>query len=242
MAALATVASAGIASAGSLVLDGLGGPVLMQSKDLSSDVFNAGSPNFTNDAMAFVTNDIKASGITMDRLVTFLLADTDDGLAFLAIADDITQTDGGKILTGLGMSTTGPDTANGYINDAAEDIDQYFDPPNATQTYAGFFNWNAARQADGFAWSQLQSGDFLTFDFSRNSADNPTHPGLQRPDTFQFVSWNGTDWEVVAIGDFTNNNQFAFSLTVIPLPAPVLLGVAGLALAGVARRRMMKKA
>jgi len=234
---------AGSAHAGSIVLDGLGGPVVVTSKDLSSNVFDAGSPNFTNEALEFVTNDIKADGIKVDRVITFALVDTDHGLAFLTIVDDITQPGtGNRLDSQVGMSTTGPDSLRGWINDANEDIDQFFDPPNDTQTYAGFFTWNADRQADAFAWSDLAKGDFVSFNFTRNGPDFGTHPGLRQNDTFQFVSWNGEEWEVVASSQFSNRDQFAFSFTVIPLPAPLVLGLVGLTVAGIARRRMMKRA
>ncbi len=66
---------------------------------------------------------------------------------------------------------------------------------------------------------------------------------------FQFVSWNGSNWNVVSgIGAdangrfaFSQNDQFGFSAVVIPLPTPALLGIAGLGLAHIARRRFLKK-
>ena len=82
----------------------------------------------------------------------------------------------------------------------------------------------------------------MTFNFNRGGPDHGSHPGLRRNNTFQFVSWNGEDWEVVATGEFSRRDQFAFSFTVIPLPAPVALGLAGLAIVGIARRRMASKA
>jgi len=237
-AVVIAVIGAAFANAGSIILDGLGGAVLMHSRDFNGGgVFGAGSPQFTNDAMTAVTNDLKADGIQVDRVVTFLLADTDDGLAFLTIVDDITQTAAGKEPTELQMTTTGPDSAGGYINDAGEDIDQYFDPPTGTQTFAGHFSWNAARQADGFGWSRLVEGDFVSFNFVRGGPSAPSHPGLRRSNTFQFVSWDGDSWSVVATGGFTARDQFAFSFTVIPLPAPALLGLAGIATLAVCRRR-----
>jgi len=235
---LGSGACAALAHAGSVVIDGLGGPLVMGSKDFSGEVFGAGSPNFTDDAMRAVTQDLKSDGINVDRCVTFLLADTDDGLAWLTIVDDITQQGTGERLDAqMGMSTTGPDSANGYINDVNEDIDQFFDPNNGTQTYAGFFTWNADRQADGFAWGNLQKGDFVSFNFTRDGPDFGSHPGLKRKGTFQFVSWNGAEWEVLAMRAFSQRDDFAFSFTVIPLPAPALLGVVGLTALGVIRRR-----
>ena len=97
--------------------DGLGGPVIAASKDLSSAVFNDGSPQFTDDALAFVSNDIKASGISLDRMVTFALADTDDGLAFLTIV--------GRYHGGQGRRTGAHATGNEHDRPGfAERLDQ----------------------------------------------------------------------------------------------------------------------
>ena len=232
----------GFAHAGSITLDGIGGAVSMQSKDLRPmGIFGSGSPDLTNQAVRDITEDLQSDGITMDRLITFILADTDDGLSFIAILDDITQTGDDPLMTQVSMTTTGPITANGYINDANEDLENSFNHGNGTQSYSGHFTWNAARSADAFAWSQMQQGDFFSFNFARGGPDYPTFPGIQPNRSFQFVSWNGSNWEVVSRGRFSTTEQFAFSFTIIPLPAPLLMGLAGLlGVAALRRRRAMK--
>lgn len=231
--------AAGSATAGSVIVDGLGGAVVMSSKSVPG-VFDAPGPDFSNDAMVALHDDIHGSGITTDGMVTFVLADTTDGLGFIALVDDESASrTGDRLPTELSMSTTGPDSLNHWINDVdSADITMFFDPPTRTQTAAGHFGWNADGRGDGFAWSNLAAGDFVTFNFGRGGPGDDSFPGLNEANPFQFVSWNGEDWEVVANSVFSEGDAFAFSFTVIPLPAPFLLGAAGLAIVGIARRRM----
>jgi len=234
--------AAGSSLAGTVVVDGLGGAVNMHSKGVPA-LFDAAGPEFTNVALRAIHDDINASGIDTDGLVTFVLADTTDGLTFITLVDDESAGRAGNPMdTEMGMSTTGPDSLNHWINDSGQDILLHFDPPNNTQTAAGIFNWNADSRGDAFGWSNLAGGDFVTFNFTRGGPNHDSFPGLNEDDTFQFVSWNGEDWEVVARDVFSGEGDFAFSFTVIPLPAPVLIGTAGLVLVGVARRRMVKRA
>jgi hypothetical protein len=238
-ATAASVALAGAVQAGTVVVDGLGGAVSMQSKEIAG-VFGASSPSFTRDALGAIHDDLHAGGITTDGLVTFILADTDAGLAFVTLVDDDTIGDGAaEYDSQLGMTTTAPDTGVRFINDVADDIDLFYEPGNGTKTAAGEFTWDSTRYGDGFAWAELEEGDFVSFNFTKDGSEYASFPGLESEDTFQFLSWNGEAWEVLATGEFSVNDQFAFSFTVIPLPAPVAMGLAGLVGVGVIRRRRM---
>ncbi|MCA9290582.1 MAG: VPLPA-CTERM sorting domain-containing protein [Phycisphaerales bacterium] len=238
-AALAVAGLGASAHAGTVVIDGLGGPVYMQSTSIPG-VFGAGTPTFTNAALNLVHDNLHADGITTDGLVTFILADTDNGLTWMTLVDDITIGSGAaNIDSSLGMTSTAPDTGVDFINDVNSDITQSFLPGNGTQVAAGTFNWDDQKYGDAFAWANLMEGDFVSFNFNRYQN---TTPGLNADDTFQFVTWNGSSWEVVTTGEFTNNNQFAYSFTVVPLPAPALIGLAGLSGLGILRRRALRKA
>ena len=101
-------------------------------------------------------------------------------------------------------------------------------------TASGEFSWNDNR-GDGFAWTRLADGDGVTFNFSQIQG-----AGLETGDfSFQFVSFNGDSWNVIDMGEWTDDGQFAFSfmVTMIPLPTPVLMGIAGLAGVALLRRR-----
>ena len=194
---------AGAAHAGSIIVDALGGPVTLRSGDLSG-LFASAAPHYWGGSeLQSVHQSLQADGITTNGFVTFLLADTADGLGFLTLVDDNTVPGSAGAYSNLGMSTTGPSSANYFINDA-------------------------------FAWTGLAEGDGFTFNFTEMTGD-----ALASVDTFQFVTWNGQAWEVVSTAEFNPEGQFAFSFTVVPLPAPVLMGLAGLAGVIAFRRRRL---
>lgn len=209
--------------AGSIVIDGLGGPVTMNSTTIPG-VFDNSSPVFTSAALNAAHSSLHASGISTAGVVTFLLADTDHGLSFMALVDDNTAevVEGSPLVSQLGMSTTAPATAGHWVNDHNQDITALINPFNLTKTAAGVFSWEQG-SGDAFAWSNLNVGDGVTFNFTSFNA-----PSLVSTDTFQFVSWTGSGWEVVGLGSFSDQGQFAFSFTVVPIPAAVGMGLAGL--------------
>lgn len=231
VAVLACLGCASAAQAGTISIDALGGPVVMHSGDLSGLFAGAPAHDFTNADVTSVHQALHADGVSTDGMVTFLLADTSDGLSFVTLMDDITQTGSGSDRTYLSMSTTAADSTDYFINDLASDV-VTVDEFAGTTTVSGTFEWLDARGGDGFAWTSLQAGDAATFNFSEIEG-----AGLDGAEVFQFVTWNGDAWEVVAMADFTGEGQFSFTFTVVPLPAPVLLGLAGLAGVAIMRRR-----
>lgn len=227
------LAVASSANAGTIVVDALGGPVIMNSRNLGG-LLTPGSTIFSTPSLAELHGSVNGDGISTDGRVTFLLADTADGLSFFTLIDtvgDFQPPAGGADDSILGFSSTAPITANRYINDNPGDNIQWFNLLNGTQLATGPFSWNSASDGDGFAWGNLLLGDAVSFHFVNQGA-----AGLLSPNTFQFLSFNGQGWHVVANGNFTSNNQFVFSFTTVPAPgAFALLGIG--ALVGFSRRR-----
>ncbi len=246
-AATALCAATGLASAGGIEIAGIGGGLLMQSKDLSSLAFDTGGgqPEFNTTDLAEIHADINAD-ISTDGCVTFILADVNVGgttkLAFLALVDEETGVSGGGVDSSIYMTTTGNGSNLEWINDNGSDI-----TGSLGSTFDGDFEWISAGRGDAFAWSNLVAGDVLNFRFEEVFGALATANGLSSPE-FQFLSWDGSDWvRVFGSGagaggkyTFTSNDQFGFSATVIPLPMPALLGIAGLGLAYAARRRIAR--
>ena len=126
-----------------------------------------------------------------------------------------------------------------FINDNGADIVGHLDPGTGIQTAAGSFTWDSDNEGEGFAWAELVAGDFLSFNFTKSER---THPGLHDVGTFQFVNWDSVlgEFVLVASRDFTQNDQFAYTVSIaVPLAQPALLGMAGLAGVGCIRRRKM---
>lgn len=236
-AVAAGVAVSASAHASFITVDDIGGPVNMFAAPLS-DLLEPGSMTLTEGEMADLHSLLNSSGVETDGYVTFLLAETDAGLSFITLIDKntlIAQPEGGVDPApddnSLVMSTTGPIDLEYFANTEAGDQTNWLDAQNGLQVFDGLYNWNGASEGDGFAWGGLDDGDAVSFHFT----DLGT-PALSAWE-FQFVSYTGNDWDVVAMDDFSSNDQFVFSFTtVIPGPGAVaLLGAAGLT--GRRRRR-----
>lgn len=221
--------------AASIEVDGLGGSITMNSGAISG-VFGSGggSHEFDNDELTTFHNTLHGDGISTDNMVTFLLADTTAGLSFVVLFDDITQTLSGSDITRIGMSSTSPSHTGFEINDIGLDPWTESDPFGVDRTVSAEMSWLTARGADGFATTGLLEGDGGTFNFTDMEGD-----AFAGDSPFQFVSWDAATgkWMQVAQGDWSGDGQFAFSFAVVPLPAPILLGLAGLAGVAVMRRR-----
>ena len=236
--AVAVLCVAGAVHAGTVTVDALGGPVQMNSTSISG-VFGNASPVLTNSALSAIHGSLNSDGVSTASKVTFVLLDTDAGLSFVTLVDNNPNSEGaGAGDSSMGMSSTASSLNQEFINDQGSDITTLIDPGFGLQTAAGDFNWDSDNEGDGFAWANLAIGDSATFNFAKYLGDSPTSPGLSDVDTFQFVSFSGESWEVVSVGSWTENSQFAFSYTVVPLPAAFGVGLAGLVLVALRPRRL----
>ena len=237
LAVIGGLGVAGAAHAGSVIIDAVGGPIIIRSGDLPG-LFTAGElHDFTTPENKAVCDALGADGISTDGMVTFLLADTSDGLSFITLVDDAAAPGDPGDPNTFGMSSTAPSSTEYWINDLGYDILTIDDPFGINTTASGTFEWFDNR-GDAFAWSNLQDGDAVTFNFEELEGG-----ALVEWEPFQFVTWNGSAWQVIERAGWTEwvaIGQFAFSfVTVVPLPAPLLLGLAGLAGVVVYRRRKL---
>ena len=221
-AAVSACAATSVASAQFAILDQLGGDVIMNAGSYGGVLST--SPTMTDGDLADISTDLVASGITLDGQVTFLLANTDAGISFVMLIDELPLGIGGVgSLNTLGFASTVDEDNLAFINDNGLDNIQVIDLLNDTQLATGGFEWDSDADADGFAWGNLKDGDFLSYNFF----DVET-PGLGSS-PFQFLSFNGDTWDVVANGSFSANDQFVFSAQIVPVPAAMaVFGFAGL--------------
>ncbi len=235
----AAACTAGAAQAAIAVVDGLGGPLGLQSGSMPS-LFGASSPSFTNTALASIHTELNADGVATDGKVTGMLVETGDaGLAWVVLIDDETAPGGFKTLdSSIAFGTQASSDKVEFINDSGDNTPVQ-DPGTGFKSVNGGFEWDSNSKGDAFGWANLETGDFMTFSFQRIFDDLPTFPGLDSEDTFQFVTWGDGAWELAdGFGEFTPNNQFSYSVTIaVPLPTGAGLGLAGLAGFAVIRRR-----
>ena len=228
---LGCLSLAATAHAESVLIDAQGGPITLHSGNLMSIFASSSAHDFTGSDLSDVHSALQAYGVNTDGLVTFLLAETADGLGFFALMDDFNQGGGAATDSSIGFSSTAPLSADYWINSLVND-DITVNSFGSTTTASGTFQWNDNR-GDAFAWTDLQHGDCATFNFSEMEGD-----ALMSQEAFQFVTWNGDAWEVIDVAGWSQDGQFAFSfITLVPLPAPLLLGLAGLAGVAIIRRR-----
>ncbi len=236
-AAASVFLASAAAFAGTAKVDGLGGALSMNSGTVTG-VFGASSPSFTDTALEAIHAALLADGVDTDGHVTSLLMDTDAGLAWVVLVDrqfnQIDLGNGGDAT--LSMNSSASSTNAEFINDDGSDISVVLDFGNGLQTAGGVFDWDGVETGDGFAWAGLVPGDFLSFNFEMMEG-TIGEDALSAVDTFQFVSWNNGEWQLVDTGVFSQNSQFAYSVRVVPLPQPAVLGMAGLAAIGAIRRR-----
>jgi hypothetical protein len=247
LAGATSIMLSGSLFAGQISVDAIDGGLTLNSADLSSILFTSASPTFSAADMYGAQEHILAnsSGITLDGQVTIFAAQTTMGLSIISLIDEqASPVRGENEDTALGMSSTTTSTSARMIRDVDGTITHT--EAAGLQSAAGFFDWDSSDQGSAFAWTQLVAGDYGTFDFTSGDPGsnppfpNPTFPGLNDSDTFQFLTWNEVDseWELINMSSFSGNDQFAFAFNVLPVPSAVGLGAAGLlGLAGMGRRR-----
>ncbi len=245
---LGTTCSAGAAT---IVIDEIGGPGVLRSYR-SEGVFSTASPTFSDEDMIELHGAIQKSGIDTDERVTFILIETDsDGLAFVGLVDEQmgmsrgmgTHLGGAADMASLDVATNANTMRPEFINDQGLDITEDA-VIGGRHIIGGRFNWDATMNGDAVAWSNLMGGDVLQFAFEAVLPE--TFNGLTMTNPFQFLSWNGDEFELIAEAGFTvpspgNDMQFGFTGRVVVIPLPLSTALAGAGLFGVlsVRRRTL---
>ncbi|MDY7109717.1 MAG: hypothetical protein SYC29_13865 [Planctomycetota bacterium] len=233
LAGIACIALGAGAQAAYILIDDIGGPVEMRPGTMPG-MLDPGSGLLTEDAMSSAHAVLNDAGIATDGYVTFILAQTQAGLAFTSLIDSNGDIPAGPGLadSALALSTTAPISLDYYVNAEGDDLTDWSDLGNGLQKFEALYGWDDSDEGDGFAWSGLALGDSVSFHFTDVNAQ-----GLDQDEPFRFVSYNGGEWSVVATGDFSAGRQFVFSFQVLPTPGALgLLALAGLR-AGSRRRR-----
>lgn len=232
MIATGIATSCGAAQIG---ISAIGGGLVLNSGPLSTRAFGNGPTQWLGSSLAAVHASINASGVSTNGRITFVAAETNAGLAFMALIDQ-------ELVTGVNaggnvhMDSVADGLNQAYLKDTSGNVVIGANGPNA-RIASGNFGWNSNGGGDGFAWANLASGNTTTFRFNKiaNLA-----LGLNAASTFQFVTWDGVKWAEVVVPasllSFSSTDDYGFSATVL-VPSPGFLAVAGIPMLGYAVRR-----
>ncbi len=223
------------------LLDQIGGTVQMNA-GVVDGVFDTDMDVFTDEAMESIHLSLSDSAIETEGFVTFVLLETDMGIAFATLVDeqlaDMPPVARGANPNTVLMTSDAPEKVFDLTNDDGDDLNDAFVLGGRNQI-GGEFEWNAsgADEADAFAWTGFETGDFVGFSFT-STESTFTNDGLNEVDTFQFVSWDKESeaWEIVATAEFTVNDQYGFTAEIVPAPGSTAILLAG-AVALTGRRR-----
>lgn len=225
LACVLVASAASLASAGQISVSSIGGGILLNSGPIGAGVFGDSPTNWTSSALASVHASINGSGVITNGKVTFLAADTNHGLAMMALIDQ-EVIPGAPSMGAIHMDSVANGSNLAFINDAAGFVT--VTPSGPSSRFAtGDFGWNSNGGGDAFAWAGLATGNSITFRFNRVAGGAL---GLNDPATFQFINWTGSAWAVVAVPEallsFSETNDFGFGATVL-VPAPSMLTLTG---------------
>ncbi|MBX3379053.1 MAG: hypothetical protein KF805_03075 [Phycisphaeraceae bacterium] len=235
----AMVLAAGAASAvfaGQIQISNIGGGLVLNSGPLGGIAFPNAPSTWGLSSVASIHASLNASGVSTNGKITFVAADTDQGLAFMALIDQ-QFLEGPTALGNVHMDSVTNGANLAYMKDTAGNLTVSAVGPNS-RIASGNFAWNSNGGGDAFAWAGLSDGNSMTFRFNSIMGEVL---GLNDPSTFQFVTWTGTNWALAAVSadllSFSDTNDFGFAATAVP--APGVFAIAGAPLLGLSmiRRR-----
>jgi MYXO-CTERM domain-containing protein len=220
----------GLAIAGAATATGVNADLNGEDLDLQGGsfptLFDNGNHAFAGSDLRDVHADLNADGVATRRRVTFLVADTAEGMSIMALVDSSWDSSN-NTLWNLGLQTSAPSGKGYRINDIGSDEMSMTDGPTGSEADVEF-QWRAGR-ADGYSWTHLEFGDSVTFDL-----DWAGGAGLRANNAIRFVTYTEDGWAEADRANFDENGAFSVTFDAIPAPgALALLGLAGL----ISRRR-----
>lgn len=227
---------ASMASASMIGISNIGGGLVLNSGSLGAAAFGNSETSWSQSSLAAVHAQLAASGVSTNGRITFLAADTDHGLAFMALIDE-QLVEGAFDLGHVHMDSVGNPGNLAYLNDGFGNV-SVTSGSGGSRIASGDFAWNSEGGGAGFAWSNLADGNTSTFRFNLIGG---LALGLANPSTFQFVTWTGSAWaEIVVPADqltFSLTNDYGFAATVIPTPSILTMALAPMIGLSLIRRR-----
>ncbi|MEE2912368.1 MAG: hypothetical protein VX436_01035 [Planctomycetota bacterium] len=180
----------------------------------NDSLFSDSSGIFSSTDLATIHTMLNAWGVQTEGFITILPMNTNAGLSLLTLIDQELGFGDTDVDASISLSSTAPSSLGMYINDYEQDVWTLIDPPFGSQTMGAVFVWGGSGSGDAFAWTGLSIGDALSYSFTDNGAlGDPLNA-----ETFQFVGWTDSGWDVVSSNGFKNDGSSVFTGMVIPAP------------------------
>ena len=224
------------ATAGVVGISNIGGGLVMNSGPLSAGAFGNAQTDWTTNSVASVNATLNASGIGTNGRITFIAADTDQGLSFMALIDE-QLLDQAAAMGHVHLDSVANDTSSAFVNTLGGG---FAIAPMGTDSRiaSGDLEWNSTGGGSAFAWANLVNGNSATMRFT---FVNGTFLGLDPVATFQFVTWTGSTWSVISVPDsllsFSATGDYGFAANVIPAPSVLFAAGLPMIVASTIRRR-----
>ena len=199
----------------------------MQAAPLDN-LFGDGSSVFNEADLLAIHNFVNQNGVSTADMLTYILIGTGEGLAFVNLYDQPESEDNSTIMASLSWATSSLE-GTGFIS--TQEMDDF--GAGGIAVAATNWQWDIGSGAAGLAVNNFQSGQTVMNFMNWQSSEEDE---LSSPMPMQFLSWTGSDLEVIAELSASVSGQYAFGYMVTYLiPAPGALSL--FVVAGLTRRR-----
>ena len=197
------------------------------------NLFSDGSSVFNQADLLAIHNFVNQNGISTADMLTYILIGTGEGLAFVNLYDQPESEDDSTIMANLSWATSSLE-GTGFIS--TQEMDDF--GAGGIAVAATNWQWDTGSGAAGLAVNNFESGQsVMNFMNWQSSEENE----LSSPMPMQFLSWTGSDLEVMAEASASVSGQYAFGYMVTYLiPAPGALSL--FVVAGLTRQRRRRRA
>lgn len=191
-------------------------------------LFGDGSSDFSETDLLAIHNFVNQNGVSTANMLTYILIGTGEGLAFVNLYDQPNSEDNSNLIANLSWATSSIEGTEFISTQAMDDLSA-----GGLAVAATNWQWDVGSGAAGLAINNFQSGQSVVNFMNWQSSEEGD---LTTPMSMQFLSWTGSDLEVMAEASASLSGQYAFGYMVTYLiPAPGALSL--FVVAGLTHRR-----
>ncbi len=229
---IAILGSTAVATAEYISINSLDGNYDMVAGDFS-EILSSTNHQFSMNDLDILAATLNDDGIDTMGKLSFILASTDAGTSLIGLFDGVPINNpiGSNPNQFLGVSSTTSTNTDWFATGDIGSQTDWYDMGNGTQLVNAYLGWEHGQTSAAFAWGDVN--DAQTGTVSLYDIDLTEFAG----EPIQFLTYQGSQWDVAGSADFSALGQYAFSYQFVPAPSVLaLLTVAGLV--GYRRRRL----